>query len=152
MILVRHIIEHRPLPFLLSTQQSVVEASRFLRKHHIGGAPVVKDGDLVGFCSERDLVYRVVAEKRDPAETTVEEIMSRDVVSAHSEDRVEECERTMKLHHVRHLPIVEGNKVVACISLRDLLQSELDESEIQVQCLTEYIRGDVQIALNPAGR
>ena len=153
MILVRHIIEHRPLPFLLETHQSVLEASRFLRKHHIGGAPVVDDiGGLVGFCSERDLVYRVVAEKRDPAETTIEEIMSRDVVFAHPDGKVEECERTMKLHHVRHLPIVKENKVVACISLRDLLQSELKESEVQVQCLTEYIRGDVQIALHPGGR
>ena len=137
---VSHLLEHRPLPYLLSVEMSALDASRFLRKHHIGGAPVVESGHLVGFCSERDLVYRVVAERRDPVETSVGDIMSRDVISAVPESTVEECERLMRTRHVRHMPILENEKVVGCISLRDLLQSELDESELEVGWLTDYIR------------
>ncbi len=141
MIQVAEIIEHRPPPFLLEAELNAVEASRVLRKHHIGGAPVVRDGRLVGFCSERDIVYRVVAEKRDPEGLRIEEIMSRDVLCGSPEDTALKCEHVMREAHVRHMPIVENGKVVACISLRDLLQSELSEFKGEVDLLTDYIRG-----------
>ena len=143
MPLVNTLIEHRAHPFLLGAKMSALEAARYLRKHHIGGAPVVENGKLAGFCSERDLVFRVMAERRDPEETTVVEIMSRDVVSATPDSKVQECENLMYEAHVRHLPIVKDGEVVACLSLRDLIQSELKESETHVECLSEYIRGDV---------
>ena len=141
MIHVSHIIANRAKPFLLDAEMTVAEASGFLLEHHIGGAPVTDKGELVGFCSERDIVYRLVAKKRDADSTKVREIMSADVISASPEDTVEECEAAMREHHVRHLPIVEDGKVVACISLRNLLQSELSEYKLEVECLTEYIRG-----------
>ncbi len=141
MIQVAEIIVHRAPPFLLDADLSAVDASRFLRKHHIGGAPVIRDGRLVGFCSERDLVYRVMAEKRDPEGVRVEEIMSRDVLCGSPEDTVVKCEHAMREAHVRHLPIMKNGKVVACISLRDLLQSELGESKDEVHWLTDYVRG-----------
>ena len=141
MIQVAQIIEHRAPPFLLNAELNAVEASRFLRKHHIGGAPVVRDGRLVGFCSERDIVYRVVAERRDPEGLRIEEVMSRDVLCGSPEETVLKCEQAMRQAHVRHLPILKNGKVVACISMRDLLQSELSESKGEVHWLTDYIRG-----------
>jgi len=141
MIRVRHIIAHRSAPFLLTVDMSAAEASRFLLDHHIGGAPVIEKGQLVGFCSERDIVYRVVADKRDPDTTKISEIMSGNVLSGNPEDTAVDCEKLMRERHVRHMPIVEGGKVVACISLRNLLQSELEEYKLEVESLTEYIRG-----------
>ncbi len=141
MIRVAQIIGHRALPFLLDADLNGVEASRFLRKHHIGGAPVVRGDRLVGFCSERDIVYRIVAEKQDPEGLRIEEVMSRDVLCGSPEDAVVECEHAMREAHVRHMPILKDGKVVACISLRDLLQSELSESKDEVDLLTDYIRG-----------
>ena len=141
MIRVRHIIAHRSSPFLLTVDMSASDASRFLLDHHIGGAPVVKDGKLVGFCSERDIVYRVVAEKRDPDATKLSDVMSGNILSGHPEDTAVDCEKLMRERHVRHMPIVEDGKVVACISFRNLLQSELREYKLEVKSLTEYIRG-----------
>ena len=141
MIRVRHIIAHRAPPFLLDADMTAAEASRFLLGHHIGGAPVNKDGQLVGFCSERDIVYRVVAKNRDPDTTKVSEIMSAEVLSGAPNDTATDCEDRMRERHVRHLPIVEDGKVVACISFRNLLQSELREYKLEVKSLTEYIRG-----------
>ena len=139
---VREITAHRPHAFLLDARMTALEGARFLRKHHIGGAPVVDGGRVVGFCSERDLTYRVLAEKRDASETPLAEVMSRDVISADLDDGVDDCERRMRKAHVRHLPIVADGEVVACISLRDLLKSELDESEFEREWLTRYIHGD----------
>ena len=82
MIRVRHIIANRRSPLILDAEMTAAEASRFLLDNHIGGAPVTQDGQLVGFCSERDIVYRVVAAGRDPDATKVSQIMSADVLSA----------------------------------------------------------------------
>ena len=120
---------------------TAAEASRFLLDKHIGGAPVTKGGQLVGFCSERDIVYRVVAAKRDPDATKVSQVMSADVLTASPDETAVGCEKRMRQRHVRHLPIVENGEVVACISLRNLLKSELEEYKMEVESLTEYIRG-----------
>ena len=98
-------------------------------------------GKLVGFCSERDIVYRVVADKRDPDATKVSDIMSSNVLFGSPGDSAVECEDRMRKRHVRHMPIVEEGVIVACISLRNLLQSELREFKLEVESLTEYICG-----------
>ena len=141
MLPVSVLIRDRPDPYLLDAKLTVMEAARFLRKHRIGGAPVLRDGHVVGFASERDIVFRVVAEKRDPVTTRVEDIMSEPVLTATVDATVEDCEQDMRRSHVRHLPILDHGKVIACLSLRDLLQTELRQAEVEVRCLSEYVRG-----------
>lgn len=141
MILVRHIIEGRPPAFVLDAEMTAAEAARFLEEYRIGGAPVVGNGKLTGFCSERDLVFRVIAANRDPAATRVAEIMSTDVITGTPDDKVLDCEALMREHHVRHMPILENGTVVACVSLRDFLQAELRESKSEVRSLEDFIRG-----------
>lgn len=141
MIRVKHIIAHRGPPFILNSNMTAAYASSFLLEHHIGGAPVVTENELVGFCSERDIVYRVVADKRDPDATKVSDIMSTNVLSGSPGDTAADCEKRMRKRHVRHMPIVDHGVVVACISLRNLLQSELSEYKLEVESLTEYICG-----------
>jgi CBS domain-containing protein len=140
MLLVRHLLADRPCPFLLSSDQSVREAARFLRTKKIGGAPVVDAEKLVGFCSERDLVFNVLAQGRDPDQTTVRDVMTRAVVTATPNDTILECEEKLRSAHCRHLPVVEGERVVGCLSMREFLQSDLREREEQLHALTEYIR------------
>ncbi len=141
MLPVSVLIRGRPAPYLLDASFTVAKAATFLEDHHIGGAPVLQDDELVGFASERDIVFRVVAAGRDHLTTTVADIMSKKITSATAEDTVEDCEQMMRRAHVRHLPILEKGKVVACLSLRDLLQSELRQAEVEVRSLTEYVRG-----------
>ena len=140
MLPVSQLVQNRPDPYLLDADHSAVDAARFLREHRIGGAPVVQDGKLIGFCSERDIVFRIVAEERDAGQVKVADIMSRELVTADISARAEECERLMRAAHVRHLPILDHGRVVACISLRDLLQSELKAAELDVKCLEDYVR------------
>jgi CBS domain-containing protein len=140
MLLVRHLLENRAPPHLLEGGATVREAAEFFKSKKIGGAPVV-DGDvLIGFCSERDLVFRVLARGRDPHATLVKDVMSKEVVTASPDESIPACEAKLLSAHCRHLPIVENGRVVACVSMRDFLQSDVREREEQLHALTEYIR------------
>lgn len=140
MLYVRDLLRNRAAPHVLTSEISVLEAARFLRERRIGGAPVVENGRAVGFCSERDLVYRVLAEGRDPDRTRVADVMTRDLVSCTLDDTVAECESRLRERRCRHLPVVEGGRVLGCLSLRDFLQSDLREREAEVEHLSAYIR------------
>jgi CBS domain-containing protein len=140
MLLVRHLLADRPFPHLLTSGESAREAARFLRAKKIGGAPVVDAGRLVGFCSERDLVFGVLAQGRDPDQTRVSDVMTRSVVTATPDDTILECEEKLRSAHCRHLPVVDRERVIGCLSMREFLQSDLSEREEQLHALTEYIR------------
>jgi CBS domain-containing protein len=141
MLIVRDLLRNRPPPHVLSSELSALEAARFLRRQKIGGAPVGDHGRLVGFCSERDLVFGVLAEGRDPTRTRVVDVMTRDVVTCTPDDSVADCEQRVREKRCRHLPVIEGGRILGCLSLRDFLQSELREKEAEVEQLSAYIRG-----------
>lgn len=140
MLLVRQLLAKRSAPHLLASENSVLEASRFLRANRIGGAPVVDHGRLVGFCSERDLVCRVIAEGRDPERTRVADVMTPKVLTAGLDDSVEQCETKLREAHCRHLPVVDGGTVVGCLSMRDFLSADLAERMAELDQLSAYIR------------
>lgn len=140
MLLVRNLLKNRAAPCVLASEISVLEASRFFRSNKIGGAPVVEQGRLVGFCSERDLVTRVIAEGRDPDRTRVAEVMTRDVVTAELDDTIPWCEEKLRERHCRHLPVLDKGRVVGCLSMRDFLASDLREKESELEHLSAYIR------------
>jgi CBS domain-containing protein len=141
MLLVRHLVRGRHKPHRLSADMTVIDAARFLRQHRIGGAPVLQEERLIGFCSERDLVFRVLAEGVDPAATRVDEVMTRELLTAHLDHSVEECEALLRKAHCRHLPIMDGDTLVDCLSLRDFLQSDLKQKEMELSQIKDYIQG-----------
>jgi CBS domain-containing protein len=138
----RHLLSERArrATYLLDARLTAQQAAMYLQQHHIGGAPVLDHGDLVGFCSERDIVFKLVARRRDPDAVHVRDIMSRHLVTATIDDSVEHCESLMRRAHVRHLPILDDGRVVACISLRDTLRTELEDASFEIQWLIDYVR------------
>jgi CBS domain-containing protein len=82
---------------------------------------VLRDGELAGIFSERDVMNRVVAAGRSPGQTRVSEVMTANPQSVKADDSVEHCLFMMKEFGFRHLPIVEGKKLMGLVSLRDLL-------------------------------
>jgi CBS domain-containing protein len=118
---------------------SVLEAARTMCDRRIG-AIVVSDGPTpVGVFSERDLMERVVIRGKDPSRVTVEEVMTRDILTASPEESPVECMRKMQERGCRHLPIVEGDRVIAMLSLRDLLRVEIDEKNEEIRWMNAYI-------------
>lgn len=141
MLLVRHLVKGRSAALVLAADLSVLDAARFLRDQRIGGAPVMQGKELIGFCSERDLVFRVVAEGRDPKALKVRDIMTADVVTATLDETVEECQARIRKAHCRHLPILDGDRLVTCLSSRDFQQANLLEAERELDQLKSYIQG-----------
>lgn len=104
------------------------------------GAVCVVDGErLVGVFSERDLMTRVVVPGRDPATTSVDEVMTREVVTADLHESRDECLQKMQSRGCRHLPVLAGGRAIAMLSMRDLLWDEIEEQFEEIRHLRAYV-------------
>jgi CBS domain-containing protein len=132
MTTVRDLVKERRL-YSIEAQRSVLEAARFMMEHNIGALPVLRDGELAGIFSERDIMNRVVAVGRTPGTTSVAEVMTANPRSVAADESVEECLFIMHEFGFRHLPIVDGNKVLGLLSLRDVVTHQAAELERQAR-------------------
>lgn len=110
----------------VSPESNVYEAARLMRDNGIGSLVVVdKDDSLVGIVTVRDIVYRVVAEGRDPAKTRVEEIMSKNPYYVLDNEPVERAVEIMGSANIGHLPVLDHEtfKVVGILSKRDIVRA-----------------------------
>ncbi len=107
--------------YSIDAEQSVLEAARFMMEHSIGALPVLRNGELVGIFSERDVMNRVVAVGRMPGTTKISEVMTANPRGVDVGESVEECLFLMKEFGFRHLLIVSGKELKGLVSLRDLL-------------------------------
>ncbi|HET9315959.1 MAG TPA: CBS domain-containing protein [Vicinamibacteria bacterium] len=123
----------------LSADLSVREASRYMTERRVGAASVLEGTRLVGILSERDIMGRVVAKGLDPDRTRVGDVMTRDLVVANVGDTHEDGLRKMKQAGCRHLPVVEGDRLVGMVAQRDLLQIDLTEKDEEIRWLNAYI-------------
>ncbi|MEM6855063.1 MAG: CBS domain-containing protein [Planctomycetota bacterium] len=120
----------------------VLDASKLMNEHKIG-ALIVLDGDRVcGMFTERDVLRRIVAEQRDPATTTVGQVMTEKVVTC-SPDVEIDCARNIFMEkRIRHLPVLDDNqRLVGMISIGDLNAWELNGQEMKIAALEEYLYG-----------
>jgi CBS domain-containing protein len=123
---------------------SVLEAALLMNQHKIGSLVVIDEGFVVGIITERDLLQRVVAQRRDPALASVQEVMTAEVVCCRPHTTVEEARGVMKNRRVRHLPVVdEARHLSGLISIGDLNAYEAHDHEFTIHVLQEYIYGRV---------
>lgn len=125
--------------FHLDPGQSVREAARYMTERLVGAVCVLDESRLVGVISERDIMGRAVAAGLDLDRATVGEVMTRDIVVAHAGDSHEDGLRRMKQAGCRHLPVVEGDKLLGMVAQRDLLQVDLTEKDEEIRWLNAYI-------------
>ena len=119
----------------------VLEAIRVMAEHHIG-AVLVMDGDqLLGILSERDYARKVILQGRSSHDTAVAVIMSSPVVCVGPHDSVAECMSIMTEKHIRHLPVIEGERVIGVISIGDLVKEMIEEQKQEISLLQQYIAG-----------
>jgi CBS domain-containing protein len=117
--------------YSIEADHSVLEAARFMMEHNIGALPVLRNGELVGIVSERDIMNRVVAAGRMPGTTKVSEIMTANPKSIHVEESVENSLFLMREFGFRHLPITDGKQLKGLVSLRDLLLRYVSQKEAE---------------------
>lgn len=123
---------------IIQPTQSVAEAAVAMRDRHVGALVVVQD-DLrpVGLLTDRDIVTRVVAGRKDPTAVPVSDVMSPELILARVEDSIDKTLFAFRQHGVRRLPIVDGQgRVAGLVSLDDLwvlLSAELDKTAATVR-------------------
>ena len=110
--------------YFIEADRSVLEAARFMMEHNIGALPVLRNGELVGMFSERDVMTRVVAGGRSPGTTKVSEVMTSNPRAVAPDESVDNCLFIMREYGFRHIPIVEERKLRGMVSLRDILLRE----------------------------
>ncbi len=121
--------------------RTLLEVVRTLVKHDIGATVVVEEGRPVGIVSERDIL-RLTARAHDALATTrAEALMTRDLVTASPEDDLDRVMNLMTNHRVRHLPILEGERLVGIVSIGDVVNRLRSESEENNRHLMAYIAG-----------
>jgi CBS domain-containing protein len=99
----------------------------------------LKNGQLVGIFTERDLMSRVVAVGKDPARTSVSEVMTDDPLTVEPKDTVETCMALMRRHGFRHLLVCESRDLKGVVSLRDILLHDLDAKDDEVRMMRAYL-------------
>lgn len=118
---------------------TVLEAAALMNERGIGGVLVLDNGQLAGIFSERDIMRRVVAARRDPATTIVGDVMTTNVVTTTIEVTIAECRATMTSRRIRHLPVLSGDGIVGLITTGDILAFEVDMQEVQINALQSYV-------------
>lgn len=120
---------------------SVLDAIRIMAEHHIGALVVLDGGNLVGIITERDYARKIVLKGRTSQGTPVREIMSARVICARLDQTVEECMAIMTAKAVRHLPVLEHEKLVGIVSIGDMVKSIIADQQFTIEQLEHYIQG-----------
>ena len=118
---------------------SVLAAVEKMVEANVGSLLVTEDGVDSGIVTERDYLRRVTLQGRNERDTAVREISSAPLVVATPETTVDECMALMTERHVRHVPVVDGAKVVGIISIGDLVKFTSEQRNVELRYLTEYI-------------
>ncbi len=132
MTALRDLIKDRKV-YSIDASRTVLEAARFMMEHNVGALPVLRNGELAGIFSERDIMNRVVAIGRTPGTTSVAEVMTANPRAVPADETIEECLFIMREFGFRHLPIVDGKELKGLVSLRDILMRQAAELERQNQ-------------------
>jgi len=120
---------------------SVYEAVRLMADRNIGALVVVEHGQVVGIVSERDYARKIVLMARASKDTPLSEIMSSPVMYVRPEQTSDDCMALMTENRLRHLPVMQGDRLVGLVSIGDLVKATISEQQFIIEQLEHYISG-----------
>jgi CBS domain-containing protein len=142
MTTVKQVIEQKANTiFSVRSSDTVENVLTLMRDHRVRAVLVVDDGNLVGIVSQGDCAIKVLLPHNNPKQVTVSKIMTVNPLTVLSSNSLEECMAIMVHKHIRHLPVLEKNKVVGVISVGDLVKSIIEAQGSQIKFLETYING-----------
>jgi CBS domain-containing protein len=127
--------------YSISPQATVYEALKIMADKDIGALLVLENGKLAGMFSERDYARKVILRGRHSQDTLVREIMITDVVTVDPSQNLKECLELITYHRVRHLPVMEDDRVAGIISIGDIVKGIITHHEFMIEQLEDYIKG-----------
>lgn len=122
-------------------EATVFKALELMAEKNIGAVLVMEGDHLAGIFSERDYARKVVLAGKSSKDVPVQQIMTTKVVCIRPEQSIEECMALMSNKHIRHLPVIEGDRVVGVISVGDVVKALVSEQEFIISQLEHYITG-----------
>ena len=125
--------------WFVTPKDSVFAVIKEMAEKGVGALLVMDEGRLVGIVSERDYARKVILKGRSSDKTPVEDIMTREVITAASSQTVENCMEIMTEKRIRHLPVVDGENVEGVLSIGDLVKTIIAEQKFQIEQLESYI-------------
>jgi CBS domain-containing protein len=125
----------------LDPSASVYDAIRLMAEKSVGALLVMRGGKLAGIVSERDYARKIVLQGRNSHDTPVSEIMTSNVITVTPSHSVEECMHIVTDRRIRHLPVVEGERVIGIVSIGDLVNWVLTEQQETIRHLEAWISG-----------
>ncbi len=127
----------------VAPETTVFEAIKLMADKNIGSLLVMSGGRLVGVFTERDYTRKIALQGKRSKETQVREILSGEIVSVTPQHTVEECMRLMTEKRVRHLPVLDGEKVTGLVSIGDLVNWTISAQDAAIAQMEQYIAGGV---------
>ena len=140
MTTIRQILARKPDVYSIAPEATVLDALKRLEEKNVGALLVMKEGKLVGIFSERDYARRMVLHGRSSKDTAVHEVMTSEVFTIPPEASAGECMVHMTDRRIRHLPVLEGERVVGVISIGDVVRAVIDDLRFTIRQLEGYIR------------
>lgn len=144
MYLVRQILESKGYQVWWTRPDATVfDALRIMSEKDVGALVVLEnDGKLAGIFSERDYARKVILFEKNSKDTPVGEVMTASVFTVEPGEPIEKCMALMTARHIRHLPVVEDNRVIGIISIGDVVKAVISQKEYVIEQLENYITGE----------
>ena len=137
---VRQLLEAKaPEVYSINPDAPVLDAVRLMAEKHIGALLVMEGERLSGILSERDYARKVVLQGRSSRDTPVRAIMTSEVVTVGPNDTSDRCMQVVTDRRVRHLPVLEGDRVIGVVSIGDLVKAVIEDQQLELDQLQRYI-------------
>ena len=140
MYTVKQLLDVKPRSVVtIAPDASVFEALELMAEKDIGAVVVVHDGQVVGILSERDYARKVILHNKASKDITVDEIMTDRVLYVGPRHTVDECMALMTDKRIRHLPVMDGDRLIGVLSIGDLVKATISEQDFTIRQLERYI-------------
>lgn len=142
MYTVRHLLEEKGNQvWSISPTATVYEALELMASKNCGALLVIEQGNIAGMFTERDYARQVVLQGRSSKTTKVGELMSTDILYVRPDDTIEDCMGLMTKRRVRHLPVMDNDKLTGVVSIGDIVKAVISDRELTIRELERYITG-----------
>ena len=143
MEIVKQILEKKGTQvWSINPDATIYEALNLMAEKEVGALLVLKGEKLEGIFSERDYARKVVLKGKSSRETTIKEVMSTNLICVDPQQSIEECMALMIDKRIRHLPVIENDKLAGLISIGDVVKVVIGEKKFMIDQLIHYITGD----------
>ena len=139
---VKKIIDQKTnIIFSVRSTDTVEDVLKIMREYRVRAVLDIDDGALMGIVSQGDCAIKVLLPHNNPAHVVVSKVMTPNPLTVSLTNSLEECMAIMVHKHIRHLPVLEANKVVGVVSVGDMVKSIIELQDNQIKFLETYIKG-----------